>query len=115
MELPMPDYRPAPFPTHPSYSIALGLRYFNWGLQRSVRQGKPFVLLFHLTDVADPLPADRLKSWPQRIFTMSFRSAAKKTAWCGKALDLVQAHCRVIATNTLTRELTGAAAKASVA
>ena len=46
---------------------------------------------------------------------MSFRSAAKKTAWCQKALELVQAHHRVIPTSALLRELTGAAAKASVA
>ena len=115
MELPLPDYRPSPFPTHPSYALNFGLRYFNWGMQRSLRQGKPFVMLFHLTDVADPLPADRLKSWQQRVFTMSFRSAAKKTAWCQKALELVQAHHRVIPTSALLRELTGTAAKASVA
>src|SRR5689334_15670682 len=68
-ELPLPDHRPSPVPFSPSYSLLFGLPYFRWGLSRACRTGAPLVLLFHLTDLADPMPSDRFNGWRSRIFT----------------------------------------------
>src|SRR5262249_23510115 len=62
-ELPLPDHRPSPIPFSPSYSLLFGVPYFRWGLTRAYRTGAPLVLLFHLTDLADPLPPERLTGW----------------------------------------------------
>ena len=57
IELPLPPHAPLPFPFHASYSLVLGNWYFRLGLARHRKSGAPLVLLFHLTDLAEPLPA----------------------------------------------------------
>jgi peptidoglycan/xylan/chitin deacetylase (PgdA/CDA1 family) len=81
LELPLPAYRPLPVPWHPSYSLVIGTWYFRLGLARH-DGAAPLVVLLHLTDVSDPLPADYLSGWKQRIFTLSHRPAAAKRDAC---------------------------------
>jgi polysaccharide deacetylase len=90
IELPLPSHAPLPFPFHPSYSLVLGLRYFRTGLDRFLRRQVPLTLLFHLTDVADPVPAEWLPGWRSRFFTLSYLSTATKLRRCEAMLDLVQ-------------------------
>ena len=71
VEIPMPDHKPLPLPFHPSYSLVIGLWYFRLGLKRFRQTGASLSLLFHLTDLADPLPAGSLQSWRQSLFTLS--------------------------------------------
>lgn len=87
LELPLPRHRPLPFPFHPSYSLVLGVRYFDWGLARHARAGAPLVLLFHLIDFAEPLPAGMLAGWKQRLFTLSHLGARTKLDACRRMLD----------------------------
>jgi hypothetical protein len=89
IELPLPDHRPSPFPFSPSYSLLFGERYFRWGLERCARARRPFVLLFHLIDLADPIPRERHFGM-SRLFTLSYMSARQKMARCQKMLDLVK-------------------------
>lgn len=104
-ELPLPDHRPSPVPFSPSYSLLLGLPYFRWGVARSCRSGVPLVLLFHLTDLSDPLPAERLNGWQSRIFTLSNLSGGAKLERCQRMLDLVAASYHVISTTALMEHL----------
>jgi len=104
IELPMPAYQPLPVPFHPSYSLVLGSWYFRWGLKRFRALRAPFILLFHLTDFSDPLPADRLPNWKARLFTLSHLSAAGKLRRCEKMIHLVQRHFRVADTSSLLAE-----------
>jgi hypothetical protein len=90
LELPLPDHRPSPFPFSPSYSLLFGERYFRWGLQRTRKRGRPLTLLFHLIDLADPLPRERLTGIASRLFTLSNMSAARKAERCQRMLDLVK-------------------------
>jgi hypothetical protein len=86
MELPLPGFAPLPVPYHPCYSLVLGTWYFRAGLQRTARIGSPLVLLFHLTDFADPLPSESAPGWKRRFFTLSYLSAAEKRRRCGLML-----------------------------
>ncbi|NDQ57418.1 MAG: polysaccharide deacetylase family protein [Acidipila sp.] len=104
-ELPLPDYRPSPVPFSPSYALLLGLPLFRWGLERFSRSGAPLVLLFHFTDLADPLPASELRGWKQRIFTLSHLGKESKLRRCQIMLDLVRKHFRIISTDQLLEEL----------
>jgi len=88
-EIPLPAHKPAPFPFHPCYSLLLGYRYFSRCLRRFERCGAPLVLLFHLTDFADPLPRERRKGWKGRLYTLSTMSAARKRLRCQRILDRV--------------------------
>jgi hypothetical protein len=101
VELPLPRYRPAPFPFHPSYSLLLGRRYFGFGLRRHRRTGCPLILLFHLTDLADPLPKQRLNGPRSRIMTLSHLSAETKARRCQAMLDLARELYDVTDTSTL--------------
>ena len=101
LELPLPDYRPWPVPFSPSYALQLGNWYFRQGLGRAARHASPFVLLFHLIDFAEPLPADRLRGAKSRIFTLSNRSAERKVERCGRMIDAVRTHYRIITTRQL--------------
>jgi hypothetical protein len=103
-ELPLPDYRPSLVPFSPSYSLLFGFRYFQWGLERFRRRDLPLIFLLHLTDVADPLPADRLIGLASRIFTLSILSRQKKLARCQAMLDLVKQNFRLITTRELIQE-----------
>ena len=89
VELPLPLHAPLPLPFHPSYSLVLGDWYFRSGLRRFRRTGAPLVLLFHLTDFADPLPAAERPGWAATLYTLSFLSAARKRERCQRMLDLV--------------------------
>jgi len=102
LELPLPGYAPLPVPFHPSYSLVLGTSYFRIGLARFRRAGQPLVLLFHLTDLSDPLPGSWRRGVRPTVFTLSFLSAAGKRRRCGAMLDLVAAHYRVVPTRSLT-------------
>ena len=104
IELPLPDHRPSPFPFNPSYSLLFGTRYFRWGLHRVHRRGTPLILLFHLTDLSEPMPANRLTGWKSRIFTLSNLSGPTKLARCQKMLDLIRERFRILTTQDLIDE-----------
>jgi peptidoglycan/xylan/chitin deacetylase (PgdA/CDA1 family) len=90
VELPLPAHAPLPVPFHPSYSLVLGLPWFRLGLARFERRRAPLVLLFHLTDFADPLPTAALPGLRGRVFTLSFRSAETKRRRCAAMLARVR-------------------------
>lgn len=89
LELPLPSYEGRPFPFHPSYSLMLGDFYFQSGLRRYRSCEAPLVLLFHLTDLSDPLPKEQLPSFKLRLMTLSHLSAATKMTRCRKMLNQV--------------------------
>jgi peptidoglycan/xylan/chitin deacetylase (PgdA/CDA1 family) len=104
VEWSMPDHRPSPIPFNPSYSLLLGNWYFDWALTRFRRNGTPLVLLFHLIDVADPLPPARLRGLASRIYTLSTLSSARKLRRCRAMLDLVGRHYRILTTTDAIAE-----------
>lgn len=99
VELPLPPFRPLPLPWHPSYSLVLGRPYFRTGLGLARRGGAPLVMLFHLTDFADPDPAAR--GLLQRVFTLSFLSRSAKITRLDSMLASVRASHRIVATSEL--------------
>jgi peptidoglycan/xylan/chitin deacetylase (PgdA/CDA1 family) len=101
VELTMPSHAPLPFPFHPSYSLVLGRWYFRLGLGRYRRTGAPLVLLFHLTDFADPVPDRFLLGWRSRLFTLSHLGAAAKRERCARMLELVARHYELMSTAAL--------------
>jgi len=101
LELPLPAYRPLPMPFHPSYSLVFGTWYFRLGLKRFRRTGAPFVLLFHLTDFADPLPRRQLPKWSAALFTLSYLSRQWKVRRCQEMLALVRRNYRLVSTGQL--------------
>lgn len=105
LELPLPDHRPWPVPFSPSYAHLIGLSYYRWGLKRARRRGTPLVMLFHLIDFSDPLPAAQLSGWKSRIFTLSHIGAGKKQRACQRMLDEVAARYRIVPTAELLREI----------
>ncbi len=107
-ELPVPTAGPFAFPFHPSYSLVLGDWYFRAGLADYRRRQSPLVLLFHLTDFAEPLPRGRTHGWQQRLFTLSHLSAAQKRARCAAMLDRVRRHFTIASTSRLLAECTNA-------
>ena len=90
IELPLPGHRPSPFPFNPSYSLLFGTSYFRWGLERHARTNVPLILLFHLIDLADPLPKEDLPGPGSRVFTLSTMSSARKMTKCQQMLDCVR-------------------------
>jgi peptidoglycan/xylan/chitin deacetylase (PgdA/CDA1 family) len=109
-ELPVPSARPFALPFHPSYSLVLGDWYFRAGLADYRRRHAPLVLLFHLTDFADPLPDGRARGLRQRLFTLSHLPAARKRARCSAMLDLVRRHFTVTSTSQLLSACTNGSA-----
>lgn len=105
IELPLPQYKPAPFPFHPSYSLILGKRYFEWGFNRFQKNNFPFVLLFHLTDFAEKLPAERLDGLYSRLYTLSHKNAEIKIKHCRSILEKVNEQYQIVQTSELLREL----------
>ncbi len=103
VELALPGHSPMPLPFHPSYSLVLGTWYFRLGLARHRGRG-PLVLLFHLTDFADPLPETWLAGSGSRVFTLSFLDAATKRRRCGWMLDLVRREYRLMSTHEALRD-----------
>ena len=98
VEWTMPDYRPFPVPFNPSYSLLIGTWYFRQGLRRYRRSARPLAMLFHLIDLSEPLPADRLRGVSSRVFTLSTASAARKLQRCQQMLDLVRSQYRIMTT-----------------
>jgi peptidoglycan/xylan/chitin deacetylase (PgdA/CDA1 family) len=104
VELPVPSMSPLSLPFHPSYSLVLGQWYFRAGLAASRRRPAPFVLLFHLTDFADPLPSTRVRAWQQRLFTLSHATAQDKRARSAAMLGWVKQSFTVRPTTPLVDE-----------
>jgi peptidoglycan/xylan/chitin deacetylase (PgdA/CDA1 family) len=98
-ELPVPSAGPFSFPFHPSYSLVIGHWWFRAGLSDYRRRRSPLVLLFHLTDFADPLPRARTRGIQQRLFTLSYLSTEHKRARCSAILDLVRRHFTIGSTS----------------
>jgi Polysaccharide deacetylase len=107
MELPLPAHAPLPLPFHPSYSLVLGNWYFKTGLRQSIRQRLPLVLLFHLTDFADPVPDQDLPNWTAGVYTLSFLSQAEKLRRCTAMLEFVQRHYRIVSTTEFIESQAG--------
>ncbi|MGH9769014.1 MAG: polysaccharide deacetylase family protein [Blastocatellia bacterium] len=96
VELPMPAYRPLPFPFHPCYSLVMGVWYFRLGLRRFRRVGAPLTLLFHLTDFADPVPEDYLPNPLAKIYTLSHLSGETKLRRCERMLEMVRREYQLV-------------------
>lgn len=93
-------------PFHPSYSLVLGEWLFRRGIRLAARDGAPLVLLFHLTDFADPLPAGLARGWRKQLFTLSYQDGARKRARCAAMLAFAAAHFRFTTTeDVLSRSL----------
>ena len=84
-----------------SYVLGVGGWYLAAGLGMARRAGVPLVLLLHLTDLAAPLPAERLAGPAQRLFTISHRSQAAKRAHLDRALARVRAAYSLTTTEAL--------------
>lgn len=108
MELPMPRRGVLPFPFHPSYSLVLGHRYFRAGLALGARREAPLVMLFHLSDFAQPLSRAELPGWRSRFFTHAWLSAAEKRRRCDQMLEAVRRRYALCATRALVQEAAGA-------
>lgn len=100
-ELPMPPKLFGAAPFHPSYALALGDRLFRAGLRSVARSDAPLVVLFHLTDFAEPLPKQMLPSWKLKFFTLSHLSAARKRERCRAMLDLTARLYEIVPTARL--------------
>lgn len=105
IELPLPDHRPFPVPTHPSYSLLIGSWFYRFGMRRAAERERPLVLLFHLTDLADALPSERARSWSLRFWTLSFRDQASKVHACEQMLHSTLRRFRAISTRELCATL----------
>ena len=104
VEWSMPDHHPFPLPFNPSYSLLLGGWLFRSGVERFRRSGRPLALLFHLIDLADPLPPDRLQGVSSKVFTLSTLSAAAKRKRCQVMLDQVRNDYRIMTTSEAIAE-----------
>jgi peptidoglycan/xylan/chitin deacetylase (PgdA/CDA1 family) len=104
LEIPLPHYRPLPFPSHPSYALVLGEWYFRAGLTRALRSD-PLVLLFHLTDFAKPLEGAR--GMARRVFTISHRSQEAKVDACRRMLRHVARVRTMVETASLSEQTVG--------
>jgi peptidoglycan/xylan/chitin deacetylase (PgdA/CDA1 family) len=101
LELPLPDFRPFPFPCNASYVLLFGQRGLRWAVKRLKKRGTPLVLLFHLIDLAEPMPKERLNGWRGKVFTLSNVSIERKRSECQRMVDLMREHYRVITTREL--------------
>ncbi len=108
VELPLPGYAPLPLPFHPCYSLVLGTWYFRLGLRKFRRTDIPLVLLFHLTDFADPLPTHRLTGRKSRLFTLSHMKSEHKHYRCEEMLEIVRREYTFVNTRSLVQSLTTA-------
>lgn len=107
LELPLPSHRPLPLPFHPSYSLVLGVRYFDWGVGRLEATRAPFVLLFHLIDFADPLPRTLVGGWKRKLFTLSHIGGDAKLNACRRILERVRRSYRITDTDGLIEAALG--------
>ncbi|MCA8961457.1 MAG: polysaccharide deacetylase family protein, partial [Planctomycetes bacterium] len=97
VELPLPGGKPF----HPSYALVYGNGYFDRKLAKFARQNVPLVLLFHLTDFADPLPKDRLRGLKSKMYTLSQRDAKSKDARCQKMIESVKRRFELTTTDAI--------------
>lgn len=104
VEWPMPDHRPFPIPFNPSYTLLLGDWLFRGGIRRYQESSRGLSLLFHLIDLADPMPRARLRGLWSRIFTLSTLDAATKRRRCQAMLDLARRHYRLMTTGEAIAE-----------
>ena len=105
IELPLPAYSPLPFPFHASYSLVFGTWYFRLGMHRYRQTCMPLVLLFHLTDLAAPLPSERVNNWQKKFFTLSYLDQAQKRKRCAKMLSHVVSNYRIVESSILLEEV----------
>jgi hypothetical protein len=103
VELPLPGHLPLPFPFNPSYALVFGLSYFRLGLSRFRKKGHPLVLLFHLIDLAEPLPREQLNGFRSRLFTLSTMRVEQKRSRCQKILNWVLADYSPMTTSALVK------------
>lgn len=101
LEIPLPDCRPLPLPTHPSYSLILGEWYFRLGLLSRGGSTTPLVLLFHLTDFSAPF--ERAKGVRERLFTISHRDQESKIEACRRMLRRVRATRGLVMTSEVVK------------
>jgi peptidoglycan/xylan/chitin deacetylase (PgdA/CDA1 family) len=101
VELPVPTFRRVGLPFHPSYALAVGDWYFNAGVRAFAQTDAPFVLLFHLTDFAEPLPHAEAPTFSQRLFTLSHLGADRKRARSAAMLALVRSRFTITTTTSL--------------
>ena len=101
LELSLPSAAPLPFPFHSCYSLVLGMTYYRLALRRFRRRGVPMVLLFHLTDFAEPLPRTGPARRKEQFYTLSHLSSQEKRRRCQQMLDGVRQDFRVVTTTEL--------------
>ncbi len=105
IEMPLPRHTPLPLPFHICYSLVLGPWYFRLGLKMLKEAKAPFVLLFHLTDLAAPLPNPPVKKWKAKLFTLSFLSQAEKQRRCQLMLESLKKTYTFVKTGELLRSV----------
>lgn len=101
VELPLPPQGLLPFPFHPSYSLIIGTWYFRLGLRNAYAGGAPLVVLFHLTDLAEPLGAAAALDPRKRLWTISHLSGATKRRRCHAILTAVAQRYTIVSTSSL--------------
>lgn len=102
--MPLPEHAPLPFPFHPCYSLILGDLYFRTGLRRFRSTQAPAVMLFHLTDFADPLPPEELPHRRASFFTLSHLDGSRKRRRCGAMIALLGQEYNLVTTTELLAE-----------
>jgi hypothetical protein len=106
IEFCLPAHDPLPFSFHPCFSLLVGTPYFRIGLRRFAKREAPMILLFHLTDFADPLPSSCLPGLAGRIYTLSHLSVRRKLRACSQMLQLVKDRFEVVPTEELLAGVT---------
>jgi peptidoglycan/xylan/chitin deacetylase (PgdA/CDA1 family) len=104
-ELPIPVYKLISLPFHPCYGLVLGHWFFRIGLRKFRQTKAPFILLFHLTDLAEPLANERLPNWKAKLFTLSHMNAEYKRLRCEQMLELVKRNYQLVNTIDLLEQL----------
>lgn len=109
IELPVPSLGVFSLPFHPSYSLVAGDWYFKACVRNFRRTNAPFILLFHLTDFAEPLRSARIDGWKHQLFTLSYMGAEQKRARCRTMLEIIRSHFTVTTTPELLDALSRSA------
>jgi peptidoglycan/xylan/chitin deacetylase (PgdA/CDA1 family) len=111
IELPLPSSRRFSLPFHPSYSLVVGDWYYRTAVKQWRRHGAAFILLFHLTDFAEPVSSGTARGWKQRLFTLSYLSAARKRTRCREMLEFAKGQFHFADTTQLLATCVDAPAK----
>jgi peptidoglycan/xylan/chitin deacetylase (PgdA/CDA1 family) len=104
VELPVPFHQLLLFPLNISYSHVFGLQYFKLGVRLLQKRATPFVLLFHLVDLAEPLPRERLNGQKSRLFTLSNKSREQKLTHCQDIINFMFQNFCLTDTSTLLND-----------